>query len=83
MSADFYLLEISNGKNLMPNDLPALLEVPVEKFLKMEFAKKNNLRNMDEYIRKNENFEYDLPEQYALMIPNEVRKFLSRGDVEK
>ena len=40
MEADFYLLEILSKKAIEPNDLPALLEIPVKEFLRLEFTKK-------------------------------------------
>lgn len=76
MNADFYLLEIFDKKDLMPNDLPALIEMPMEKFLKLEFVKEEKLRNINEYVIKNEKIKFDLPEKYVLMIPEEVRIYL-------
>ena len=37
MLADFYLLEIIKEGKLFPNDLPALIEIPVDFFLNIEF----------------------------------------------
>ena len=84
MNADFYLLEISNKKHIMPNDLPALLEMPIEKFLKLEFCKQGDLRSLQNHIIKNDSCNFNLPEHYALMIPNEVKNFFEkiRGDDE-
>ena len=46
MKADFYLLEISKKKNIKPNDLPALLEIPLKEFLKLDFARQGNLNDL-------------------------------------
>lgn len=78
MEADFYLLEILNKKNIEPNDLPALLEIPVKDFLKLEFNKKESLNNIKKYVIKNISLQQYLPDYYTLMIPEEVKKFLEK-----
>lgn len=76
MEADFYLLKINSKKNIEPNDLPALLEMPIEEFLKLDFTKKGKTQKMKKYIIKNNDFQSNLPEYYALMIPKEVKKYI-------
>ena len=78
MEADFYLLEILSRENIAPNDLPALLEIPVKEFLKLEFIRKENLNKLKKYIIKNIKFKNSLPEHYALMVPEEVKEFLKK-----
>lgn len=77
MEADFYFLEILSEKDIEPNDLPALLEIPVKEFLKLEFLKKEDLNKLQKYVIKNKNLKNSLPEYYSLMIPKEVKEFLS------
>lgn len=78
MKADFYLLEILSKKAIEPNDLPALLEIPVKEFLKLKFTKKESLNKLQEYVIKNKNLQLSLPEYYALMIPKEVKEFFKK-----
>ena len=78
MEADFYFLEILSKKDIEPNDLPALLEIPVEEFLKLEFIKKERLNKLQEHVIKNKNFQLSLPEYYALMLPKEVKEILKK-----
>lgn len=49
MEADFYILEILDKKDIEPNDLPALLEIPIKEFIKLEFTKKESLNKLQEY----------------------------------
>lgn len=78
MEADFYLLEILSKEAIEPNDLPALLEIPIKEFLSLEFNKKESLNKLQEYVIKNKNLQLHLPEYYALMIPKEVKEFLKK-----
>ncbi len=78
MEADFYLLEILSKEAIEPNDLPALLEIPIKEFLSLEFTKKESLNKLQEYVIKNKNLQLHLPEYYALMIPKEVKEFLKK-----
>ena len=78
MKADFYLLEISKKKNIKPNDLPALLEIPLKEFLKLDFARQGNLNDLQAYVKENEKGTLELPEHYAFMIPREVKDFFER-----
>ena len=78
MKADFYLLEISKKKNIKPNDLPALLEIPLKEFLKLDFARQGNLNDLQAYVKENEKGTLELPEHYAFMIPGEVKDFFER-----
>ena len=78
MEADFYFLEILNKEHIEPNDLPALLEIPLKEFLKLEFNTKESLNKLKKYVIKNAKFQHSLPEHYALMIPEEVKGFLKK-----
>ena len=78
MEADFYLLEILSKESIEPNDLPALLEIPVKEFLKLEFTRKGSLNKLKKYVIKNIKFQDSLPEYYTLMIPEEVKRFLKK-----
>ena len=78
MCADFYFVKILSNNKILPNDLPVLIEIPIEKFLKLEFAKSGQTKNLYDYIVKNTNYDLDLPEQYALMVPEEVKTFLEK-----
>ena len=85
MEADFYLLEILSKKEIVPNDLPALVEIPISEFVKLKFGKQQDLSALQGSVIKNDNLDIDLPEQYGLMIPEEVRTLLEKvkGDVER
>lgn len=78
MCADFYFIKILSINKILPNDLPALLEMPIEKFLKLKFAKSSETKNLYDYIIKNANYDFELPEHYALMVPEEVKVFLEK-----
>lgn len=77
LTADFYVAGITKEGNLKPNDLPAIFEIPIEQFMKMNFGCKDYLRFLNKYITKNEKMYQDieLPESYAMMIPGEIKTF--------
>lgn len=77
MKADFYIVEIKNNINLTPNDLPALIEIPKKKFYNMKLAINLRLDNIKNYIIK-EKKEIIIPDNYAIMVPKEVKEFLRR-----
>ena len=77
MLADFYLLEIIKEGKLFPNDLPALIEIQVDFFLNIEFSKQYSMSNLKRWITKNKKNDIVIPDYYALMIPEEVKKFLN------
>lgn len=70
MKADFYIVEIKNNINLTPNDLPALIEIPKKKFYNMKLAINLRLDNIKNYIIK----EIIIPDNYAIMVPKEVKE---------
>ena len=78
MEADFYIAEIDEKDKLYPNDLPALVEIPIKKFLNFGFGKSYNLSNIKKYIIKNTKLYSDLifPSEYAIMAPYEIKKYL-------
>ena len=78
MSADFYMIKILDKKEIKPNDLPALVEISIKEFLRLEFATQENLSKLKKYIIKNENYKFSLPDQYTLMIPQEIKVFLNK-----
>lgn len=80
MKADFYMVEIEKDINLLPNDLPALIEIPKEEFLNMELAINSNLCDIKCYVTKREK-EITIPENYAIMAPKEIKDFF-RGREE-
>ena len=75
MNADFYALFLMNKGKLHPNDLPALIEIPKEKFYDIKLASNLSMRYIKDYIIKNEE-EISIPENYAIMAPKEVKNFL-------
>ena len=86
MNADFYLLQILKEEVLQPNDLPALIEIPLSRFIKMEFNSQGKMRNIQDYISQNTSI--DLPDYYRFMIPEEVHRFFreirkDREDIER
>ena len=86
MNADFYLLQILKQEVLQPNDLPALIEIPLSRFIKMEFNSQGKMRNIQDYISQNTSI--DLPDYYRFMIPEEVHRFFreirkDREDIER
>lgn len=82
MNADFYALFLMNKGKLHPNDLPALIEIPVSRFLKLKFGSTEHISTIQDCIIQNDNVE--LPENYALMIPREIKMIFEeiRGDLE-
>ena len=78
LEADFYLLEILSKKDIEPNDLPALLEIPLKEFLQLEFNIQEKLSKFQKYIIKNKNYKKALPDYCTLMIPKEVKKYLEK-----
>lgn len=82
MQADFYLVEIPNNVSIKPNDLPALIEIPIDRFFKLELSTNSPLFNIENYLVKNS--EDRVPENYAIMAPKEVKDFLrQKGDEER
>ena len=78
MKADFYLLEISKKKSIQPNDLPALLEIPLKTFLQFDFSTQGKTDELQEFIIENKRATLELPQHYAFMIPKEVKDFFER-----
>lgn len=75
MRADFYTVEIAKDINLKPNDLPALIEIPKKEFYDIKLASNLSMSYIKNYIIKNKE-EIIIPENYAIMVPNEVKDFL-------
>ena len=75
LSADFYVAEIVKEGNLEPNDLPALVEIPISEFLKMNLGRSDFLKCINSYVCKNSELydDIELPENYAIMAPPEVK----------
>ena len=78
MKAHFYLLEISKKKSIQPNDLPALLEIPLKTFLQFDFSTQGKTDELQEFIIENKRATLELPQHYAFMIPKEVKDFFER-----
>ncbi len=76
MSADFYIMEIQKKDSISPNDLPALIEIPFEKFESMQFGETKRLSSISEYVIKNKKATCELPEVYSFFIPEEVREYV-------
>jgi len=86
MKADFYFIEILKSGGLVPNDLPALFEIPLSEFLKMDLSENMSINKLLPYISSKLNKkDVELPNEVALMIPNEVKEVLERtsGDEER
>ena len=49
MRADFYTVEIAKDINLKPNDLPALIEIPKEKFYDIKLASNLSMKYIKDY----------------------------------
>lgn len=81
MKADFYAVEISENIQLKPNDLPALVEIPIDNFLKLNLSSNLYLCNIKNYARQKE--EITIPENYAIMAPKEIKDFLRRREEEE
>ena len=83
MEADFYIVKIDKKCKLVPNDLPMLMEIPIEEFLNINLSESMSIKSMEEYML-NKNMKTRLPSNYAIMAPIEVKSFLrSRGDEER
>lgn len=82
MKADFYIVEIPKDIQLAPNDLPALVEIPIDNFCKLNLSSNLSLCNIKNYATQKE--EIAIPENYAIMAPKEIKDFLrKRGDEER
>lgn len=76
MNADFYAVEIMKKEDLEPNDLPALVEIPICEFLKIVYSDENiENKDMQKYILTNKERNINLPEKYTMMLPEEVANF--------
>ena len=73
MHADFYVLEITKDSKIAPNDLPALVEIPIERFMKIGTSQNHEMRFIKDCVIPREGVE--LPENYAIMIPREIKEF--------
>lgn len=76
MEADFYFVKISEKIKIFPNDLPALLEIPINTLIKLEFCNSIDLDNLRKFLILNQPNDINLPKRCALMIPNEVKDFI-------
>lgn len=83
MKADFYIVEIPEHVKLVPNDLPALIEIPKDHFYKMNFASNLFYKDIRNFVTKSKE-EVTIPENCAIMAPKEIKNFLkSRQEEEK
>ena len=78
MNADFYILEIKNKNKIAPNDLPALLEIPINEFISIQFSEQILLYSVEKYLIRNNNYNIKFPKYCAFMIPNEVKEYIKR-----
>lgn len=79
MKADFYFIKILKSGYLEPNDLPVLFEIPLNEFLKINLSENMPIDKLLPYISSgSNNINIELPNNFALMIPNEVKEFLIR-----
>lgn len=75
MDANFYELNIINKKNIYPNDLPFLFEIPIKVLINFDFNKIIKIDKIKKYaIASNEKLK--LPDYVALFIPEEVKNYL-------
>ena len=75
MKANFYELNIINKKNIYPNDLPFLFEIPINVLINLDFNKIMEIDELKKYtIASNEDLK--LPEYVALFIPEELKNYL-------
>lgn len=75
MKADFYAVEITENIELKPNDLPALIEIPIDEFLKISISTNLSLHTVKNYIIKSK-IEAETPKNCATMLPKEIQHFL-------
>lgn len=73
MHADFYVIEITKEGKIAPNDLPALVEIPIERFMKIRTLQDQEMKYLKDCIITKEGVE--LPENYAIMTPREIKEF--------
>ena len=82
MSADFYVVNFTNItiNSLLPNDLPALVAIPVNIFKSLNFAKIINFLELDKfsYVIKNKQ---ELPDLCALFIPEEIKTLFNNESI--
>ncbi len=78
MKADFYIVNIPSNVCLSPNDLPVLVEIPIDKLLNMEFSTDYSLKNISNFlIKKKEKLK--IPDNYAIMAPKEMKQYLNNN----
>lgn len=75
MKANFYELNIINRKNIYPNDLPFLFEIPVKVLINLDFNKIMEVDELKKYVIASDE-QIKLPEYVALFIPEELKKYL-------
>lgn len=78
MQARFYLVKIRDKIEILPNDLPALLEIPINELIKLQFCKNMKLDSLYGFLVKNKMNDFDLPNYCAFMLPEEVREFIEK-----
>ena len=71
------------SSKLSPNDLPALIEIPIERFCKMDLSSDSPFWYIKNYMVQGEQ-KLEYPQKYAIMAPKEIKDFLrQRGDEER
>lgn len=60
---------------MSPNDLPALVEIPIERFCKMDLSTDSPFWYVKNYVLKGKQV-IDLPDRYAIMAPKEIKVLL-------
>lgn|SRR5574344_2035536 len=75
MKANFYLVNILN-KDIFPNDLPCLLEIPIKDFIGLDFNSIISLKKLEKYCIKNEKINFQMPDKVSLLVPLEVIEYL-------
>lgn len=76
MQADFYLVNLKNISVLEPNDLPFLVEIPINEFVNFKMCSKTKINKIVKYVIKNKKYDVALPDYYAFFIPDDVIKYL-------
>jgi len=80
MNADFYFVNIQKDK-IIPRDLPLLVEIPINIFLKYKLNTILDIKEIEKYIILNDQNSFKLPKYFSFFIPLEVINYLS--DYEK
>jgi|GEM_PF-1654189 len=76
LEGHFYIIKIEGIGKIKPKDLPALLVIPIEKFLKINFLTKINYQEIKNFLVEKEKIsEKDV---FSIMLPEFFKKIIKK-----